>query len=130
MSDRPNYKRLKTIFGAALALGAAVFLLGMTAFFDFRSASIAEWVIAFALASITFSGVFYFGALLIEGSLQKYIISDETVIKGDNVEMVTHTTKTGDAELDRWIDRYAFTRNLFGMSVIPLLILAGLFFFA
>ncbi len=130
MSDGPNYKRLKLIFGTALGLGALVFLLGITLVFDLRSASIAEWVIAFALASITFSGVFYFGALLTEGSLQKYIIEDETVIKGDSVEMVTHMEKTGDAELDRWIDRYAFTRNLFGMSAIPLLILAGLFFFA
>tara|TARA_R110000851_G_scaffold316125_2_gene479026 strand:- start:346 stop:645 length:300 start_codon:yes stop_codon:yes gene_type:complete len=97
---------------------------------QFSKPEIAPVVMSFAFASITFSGLFYFGALLLEGSLQKYILSDETVIKGDNVEMVTKTASSGDAEIDKWIGTYAFTRNLFGMSVIPLLILGGLYLFA
>ena len=95
----------------------------------FRAPEVATAVLAFAFASITFSALFYFGALLTEGSLQKYILRDETVIKGDNVEMVTHTRPAADAETERWVGTYVFTRNLFGMSVIPLLILGYFYFF-
>ena len=97
---------------------------------QFRKPEVAPIVMAIAFASIAFSGLFYFGALLLEGSLQKYILSDDTVIKGDTVEMVTTTTESGDPEIDKWIGTYAFTRNLFGMSLVPVLILIGLYFLA
>jgi hypothetical protein len=97
---------------------------------QFRKPEVAPIVMAFAFASISFSGLFYFGALLLEGSLQKYILSDDTIIKGDNVEMVTRPAESGDAEIDKWIGTYAFTRNLFGMSLVPILILVALYFFA
>lgn len=126
----PNYARLRLLQIGALIAGAGVLLLALWQTGAMAKPEIATIVISFALAAITFSGLFYFGALLTEGSLQKYIIGDETVIKGETVEMVTHTEKTGDPKLDKWIGTYAFTRNLFGMSVIPLLLLAGLYFFA
>jgi hypothetical protein len=103
---------------------AAGFLMGV-----FRKPEVATVVLAFAFAGAAFGGVFYFGALLLEGSLQKYILRDETVIKGDDVKMVTHIASSGDPVIDKWIGTYAFARNLFGMSVIPILILAALFYF-
>ncbi len=134
MADRqgakPNFRRLRRIQVAALIAGAGVLVLSLWLMGQFRKPDIAPIVMAFAFASITFSGLFYFGALLLEGSLQKYILLDDTVIKGDNVEMVTRMAKSGDPEIDRWIGTYAFTRNLFGMSLIPVLILIGLYFLA
>jgi hypothetical protein len=97
---------------------------------QFQQQELVPVVVSFAFAGITFSGLFYFGALLTEGLLQKYIVSDDTVIKGERVEMVTTTASSGDPEIDKWISTYAFTRNLFGMSVTPLLILGGLYLFA
>jgi hypothetical protein len=97
---------------------------------QFRKPELAPIVVAVAFASISFSGLFYFGALLLEGSLQKYILSDDTVIKGGDVDMVTTTAESGDPEIDKWIGTYAFTRNLFEMSLVPILILIGLYFFA
>jgi len=130
MQGKPDFARLRLLQVGALVAGAAVFIVSLWLMGQFREQELAPIVMSFAFASITFSGLFYFGALLLEGSLQKYILSDETVIKGDNVEMVTHTEKTGDPQIDKWIGTYAFTRNLFGMSLVPVLILLGLYFFA
>jgi hypothetical protein len=128
--SRPNFRRLRIIQIASLIVGAGVLILSLWLMGQFRKPEVAPIVMAFAFASISFSGLFYFGALLLEGSLQKYILSDDTVIKGDNVEMVTRTAESGDAEIDKWIGTYAFTRNLFGMSLVPILILVALYFFA
>jgi hypothetical protein len=97
---------------------------------QFRQQERVPFVMRFAFAGITFSGLFYFGALLTEGSVQKYIVSDDTIIKGERVEMVLTTASSGDPEIDKWIGTCTFTRNLFGMSIIPLLILGGLCLFA
>ena len=128
--SRPDFRRLRIIQIASLIVGAGVLILSLWLMGQFRKPEVAPIVMAFAFASISFSGLFYFGALLLEGSLQKYILSDDTVIKGDNVEMVTRTAESGDAEIDKWIGTYAFTRNLFGMSLVPILILIALYFFA
>ena len=130
MDNKPNFLRLRIIQIAALIVGATVFAVSLWLMGQFRKPELAPIVMAFAFASISFSGLFYFGALLLEGSLQKYILSDDTVIKGDNVEMVTTTASSGDPEIDKWIGTYAFTRNLFGMSLVPIVILIGLYFFA
>tara|TARA_R110002073_G_scaffold112624_2_gene249461 strand:- start:911 stop:1303 length:393 start_codon:yes stop_codon:yes gene_type:complete len=130
MDQQPDFKRLHLLQVGALIAGAAVFVLSLWLMGQFRQPELAPFVMSFAFAGITFSGLFYFGALLTEGSLQKYIVSDDTVIKGERVEMVTTTASSGDPEIDQWIGTYAFTRNLFGMSVIPLLILGGLYLFA
>ena len=130
MADKPDFRRLRLIQIVALIVGASVFLVSMWLMGQFRKPELAPMVMAFAFAGISFSGLFYFGALLLEGSLQKYILSDDTVIKGDNVEMVTKTASSGDPEIDKWIGTYAFTRNLFGMSLVPIIILLGLYFFA
>ena len=126
----PDFRRLSLLQIAALIVGAGVLILSLWLMGQFRKPEVAPIVMAFAFASISFSGLFYFGALLLEGSLQKYILSDDTDIKGDNVGMVTRTAKSGDPEIDKWIGTYAFTRNLFGMSLVPILILIGLYFFA
>ena len=128
--SKPNFRRLRIIQIASLIVGAGVLILSLWLMGQFRKPEVAPIVMAFAFASISFSGLFYFGALLLEGSLQKYILSDDTVITGDNVEMVTRTAESGDAEIDKWIGTYAFTRNLFGMSLVPILILIALYFFA
>ncbi|KCZ83585.1 hypothetical protein HAD_13324 [Hyphomonas adhaerens MHS-3] len=134
MADRqgskPNFRRLRRIQVAALIVGAGVLVVSLWLMGQFRKPEVAPIVMAIAFASIAFSGLFYFGALLLEGSLQKYILSDDTVIKGDTVEMVTTTTESGDPEIDKWIGTYTFTRNLFGMSLVPVLILIGLYFLA
>jgi hypothetical protein len=130
MDQKPDFRRLRLLQVGALVAGAAVFALSLWAMGQLRRPELAPLIMCFAFGGITFSGLFYFGALLTEGSLQKYIVSDDTVIKGERVEMVTTTAPSGDPEIDKWIATYTFTRSLFGMSVIPLLILGGLYFFA
>ena len=44
--------------------------------------------------------------------------------------MVTKTRSSGDPRLDGWIDKFVFARNTFGLSVLPLLLLGGVFLFA
>jgi hypothetical protein len=130
MDQKPDFKRLRLLQVGALVAGAAVFFLALWGMGQFARPELAPVIMSFAFGGITFSGLFYCSALLTEGSLQTYIVSDDTVIKGERVEMVTMTGSSGDPEIDRWIATYAFTRNLFGMSIIPLLILGGLYVFA
>lgn len=127
--DKPDFEKLRALRWLALAVGAGVFGASGWLMSIFTRPEVATCALAFAFGGIAFSAVFYFGALLTEGSLQKYLIRDETVIKGDNVEMVTHTRRADDPETERWVGTYVFTRNLFGMSVIPLLILGYFYFF-
>ena len=119
MDQKPDFKRLRLLQVAALVAAATVFFFSLWAMGQFRRPELAPFIMSFAFGGIMFSGLFYFGAF-----------SDDTVIKGERVEMVTTTASSGDPEIDKWIGTYAFTRNLFGMSVIPLLILGGLYFFA
>jgi len=122
----PDFKKLRTIQIIAVLDAVTVLLVALFFMGQFSDPELAPVVIAIALAAITFGAVFYFGCLIFEPSLQKYIKEDRTVIKGETVEMVTDTHSSGDALIDEWVNRYVFARNLFGMSVIPLLIFAGL----
>lgn len=131
MSDgkTPNYKTLRIIQIAAVMDALTVLVVALYFMGQFSEPELAPIVIAVALAGITFGAVFYFGCLIFEPSLQQYIAGDRTVIKSDTVEMVTDTHSSGDPEIDEWVNRYVFARNIFGMSVIPLLILGGLYLF-
>lgn len=130
MDQKPDFKRLRLLQVGALVAGAAVFFAALWGMGQFARPELAPIIMSLAFGGTAFSGLFYLSALLTEGSLQKYIVSDDTVIKGEHVEIVTTTASSGDPEIDRWIGTYAFTRNLFGMSVIPLLILGALYVFA
>lgn len=123
-----DFGKLRTLMLAAISVGLGVlayFLWKLDVFSDFQ---IGWAVLALGLAAIAWSAVFYFGCLAIAGSMTGYIVSDDTVIKGDNVELVSKTRTSGDARLDAWIDKFVFARNTFGMSVLPLLILIWLYF--
>jgi len=128
--DKPDFKRLRTLQLIAVFAGVLALLLSLYLMNQFSKPELAPIVISLALTGIAFSAVFYFGCLFFEGSLQRYIVSDDTVIKGESVDMVTTTEESGDDEIDEWVRRYVFARNLFGMSVIPLLIFAWLFWFS
>ncbi len=125
--SRPDLARLRHIQVTAVIVGAIVLGLSLYLMGQFSQPELAPIIIAVALTGIGFSAVFYFGCLLFEGSLQKYIVSDETEIKGSNVDMVTTTAESGDSEIDEWVGRYVFARNLFGLSVIPLVLLGAVF---
>jgi hypothetical protein len=126
MDRQPAFKSLCLRQVGGLIAGAAVFVLSLWLIGQLRQQDLVPFVMSFAFAGITFSGLFYFGALLTEGSLQKYIVSDDTVIKGERVEMVTTTASSGD----RQIGTYTITRDLFGMSIIPVRTLGGRYLFA
>ncbi|MEO1100671.1 MAG: hypothetical protein AAFW65_02375 [Pseudomonadota bacterium] len=130
MAEHPDYGRLRVIQITAVIVGVVTLGVSLFVFGQFSKPEIAPIVICVALAGFGFGAVFYFGCLLFEGSLQKYIVSDDTVIKSETVELVTTTETSGDGRIDEWVNRYVFARNLFGMSLIPLLILGGLYIFA
>lgn len=126
---RPDFSklslvRLVAVSDAVLAFGISYWL--MTGFEGF------DWVVAvicLAIAAFVYGGVFYFGCLIFAPRLKDYIVSDDTEIKGQTVEMVTMTRPAGDAETDRWVASFVFARNLFGMAIVPILLLGGLYFF-
>jgi len=124
--NTPNFKTLRIIQVAAVIDALTVLFISLYFMGQFSKPELAPIVISFALASITFGAVFYFGCLIFEPSLNKYIKEDRTVIKSETVEMVTDTYSSGDAEVDEWVNRFVFARNIFGMSIIPLLIFVGL----
>ncbi len=125
----PDFRKLKALRLIALVMGAGMFGLSCWLMGVFIRPDLVTFVLAFALAAVTFGAVFYFGALLFERSLKDYLVRDRTVIKGDTVDMVTETRSSGDTETDRWVRTYVFSRNLFGLSLLPLAILVWLYFF-
>lgn len=123
-----DFGRLRTLMLIAVLAGAAVLLVSLWLLGQFNDFEVGWAVMALAFGAIAWSAVFYFGCLVLEGSLTGYIVSDDTEIKGERVEMVTKTRSSGDDRLDGWISQFVFARNTFGMAVIPLLILVGLYF--
>lgn len=125
----PNFKRLRIIQICAVTDALLVSLIALYLMGQFSKPELAPIIICMAIAGMTFGAIFYFGCLIFEPSLQKYIKEDRTVIKSETVEMVTDTYKSGDELIDEWVNRFVFARNIFGMSILPMLILAGLYFF-
>lgn len=123
-----DFGALRTLMMASVLAGAAVFVLTLWQLDQFKAFDLGWSVLAFAFGVIIWSAVFYFGCLIMAGSLTSYIERDDTKIKGDTVEMVTETRSSGDARLDAWVGRFVFARNTFGLSVLPVLILVGLYF--
>lgn len=125
-----DFGKLRAMMWLAVSVGAVVLLVSLWMLGQFREFQIGWAVMAFAFASIAWSATFYFGCLVVEGSLTDYIVSDDTVVKSETVEMVTKTRSSGDPRLDGWIDKLVFARNTFGLSILPLLLLGGVFLFA
>lgn len=129
-STNVDFGKLRMIQIAALLEGATVFVVVL---FLFNQLPPSDWVIglmAFALAGIFYGAAFYFGCLLLVPKLNDYIIGDRTVIKGSDVTMETDLQETENPELNKWINSYAFARNLFGMGILPVVLLIGLYLFA
>lgn len=125
-----NYARLRIIQLIALSDAAAAFFLML---YFLKQLPPTDWVlvlIAFALASILFGAIFYFGCLLAVPQMKQYVLDDRTVIRGSSVDMVTDIAQTNDPRLNRWIGTYSFARSLFGLGIVPVVLLVGLYFFA
>lgn len=121
--NKPNYSLLKLIRLVAVSDGVLVFGISYYLMTSFEGFDLVPGIISLALAGAVYGGTFYFGGLIFAPSLKDYIVSDDTKISGSNVEMVTTLRPSGDPELDRWIKSFTFARNLFGMAIIPILIL-------
>lgn len=127
--DGPNYRhlrliRLVAISDGLLACALAYFL--MTGFNEY------DWlmaVISFVVGATVHGAVVYSGCMIFAPDLAGYVVSDDTKIGGSNVEMVTTVRDSGDERIDAWVRYYVNARNLFGMSILPLVLLAGLFWF-
>ncbi len=128
-SKELNIQNLNLGWRISLGLGFVSFLSGLIVLKQFTSPDLVTIVIIFAISAIIFSFVFFVWCLIFAQELGSFVQSDETEVKGTTVNMVTTISESGDANIDRWVQRYVFTRNMFGLSVIPLLILAGLVLF-
>ncbi len=129
MSKKLNFQKLNRGWFIALGLGFLSFSSGLITWKQFSNPEFVTIVIMFAVSAIIFSATFFFWCLIFSPKLGRFIESDDTEIEGPTVKMVTKVSKSGDADIDHWVKRYVFARNMFGLSVIPLLILGGLFVF-
>ena len=101
-----DFGALRTLMMASVLAGAAIFVLTLWQLDQFKAFDLGWSVMAVAFGVILWSAVFYFGCLIMAGSLTSYIERDDTEIKGDTVEMVTKTRSSGDARLDAWVGRF------------------------
>ena len=124
----PDPRRLSHLWwgailsGLLIALASAV-LFGLPARWEWVPA-----ILSLAIGAAAFGGLFFIACNLI-GVRFEARVRDETRIRGQTVEHVTHVTETGEAQTDKWLSRYVFARNLFGGLIMPLLILAAVFLF-
>ena len=123
-----DFSRLGNMMRVALLVGAGVLAITLLLFNQFNDFDLGASAMAVAFGVIAWSATFYFGCLAVAGSLTDYIVGDDTEIIGSNVEHVTRTRSSGDDRLDGWIDQFVFARNTFGLSILPMLILVGLYF--
>ncbi len=130
MEKQINFHRLKTAWIMALGAGALTFVGAAWHWGQIAKPELVPLVIIFASASLVFSAVFFLACRIIAPGLGALIREDETRVEGATVKMVTHIEETGDAPLDQWVKRYVFARNMFGLAIVPLIVLAGLFLFA
>jgi len=121
--------RLQLLWYGAIAGGVFVTLAGALIAGFPGSTDWFPMVIAIALGAAVFGGTFFIGAN-IAGTAFESRVQDETQVRGANVEHLTHVDPTGDAEMDAWLERYVWARNLFGALLIPLIILGGLLLFS
>lgn len=115
---------LASILAGLATLGAGLWLAGLP--------SHTEWILVFiaiAVGAAVFSGMFFLGTNLMGVRLEARV-HDETEITGANVAHITHIDPLEDDAANRWLERYVFTRNLFGGLLVPIAILGALFLFA
>lgn len=124
---KPDTSRLPLARTIAVLDGLAAGALAWYFMNGFREIDLVSVVISLAAAGIVYGGTFYGLALALAPGLHRYIVSDDTKISGQTVDLVTTTRGSGDADLDRWVESFVFARNLFGMSLIPLALLGAVF---
>ena len=125
---KPDFRRLSHLWWGSAVSGI---LIALTSGVLFGLPSRWDWfpaIISLAIGAAAFGGLFFIACNLI-GVRFETRVRDETKIRGQSVEHVTHVTETGEAETDKWLSRYVFARNLFGGLIVPLLIFAALFIF-
>ncbi len=126
----PSLDRLRLLWRWSLVAGGLVLVLALWRMGQFRAPELAPLALAFAFAAIAFHGAFYAACALFAPGLHRYIAYDETEIRGYQVDWVTRADAGGDSELQRWLDRWVFARNTFGLGLVPLIILGALYLFA
>ena len=124
-----NIRLLNRAWQISLGIGILIFVIGLFFWKQFSNPKLVTIIILFAVSAIIFSALFFFWCIFFAPELGRFIKSDDTQVNGPTVKMVTTISHSGNANIDGWVERYVFTRNLFGLSVIPLLILGGLFVF-
>ena len=128
-NDRPGLHVLVRLWWASITGGVLVALACATLFGVWRDWDWFPAFISLAIGATAFSGMFFLSTNL-AGIQFETRLRDETVIRGSNVDHVTHVERTGEADTDKWLARYVFARNMFGALLVPLLILAGVFVFS
>lgn len=126
---RPDFRRLSHLWWGAIVSGL---LITLTSGILFDLLSRWEWIlaiIALALGAAAFGALFFIACNLV-GVRFESRVRDETKIRGQSVDHITHVAETGESETDKWLSRYVFARNLFGGLIVPLAIFAGLFIFS
>ena len=126
----PNTKRLWTIAfisGAIAVLGASAFFFQISAY---TTLNWVWWLIIGTLTMILYGIAFYFGVILFENTLEKYIASDTFKRKHKWIDVETETRPAETAKLDGWVSHYVFARTMLAMGILPVIACIYLFFFA
>lgn len=124
-----DLQKLSTYWKICLGISLIAFLVALYASGQFAKPELVMIVMIFAGASILYSTLFFIACRLAAPDLSSFIVDDETKVKGPTVVMETTLLETPDAEINKWVSRYAFARNTFGLAIIPLLLLGGVFLF-
>jgi len=123
----PNRSRLRVISGGAAVIGI---LAGGLFYNQIRLGAELGWVwwvMLVTLCVIVYSICFYFGVIIFENTLERYIVSDTFKKKNKWIDVETETAPSGDDNIDAWVAHYKFTRIMFAMGLLPLLAMIYLF---
>lgn len=126
----PNRRRLW-----AIVVGAGVIALaaGLAFWSQIESGGGMGWigyVIVATLSVIIYAIAFYFGVIMFENTLEKYIVSDTFKKKNKWIDVETETRTSDDEKIDAWVKHYVFARQFFAIGILPVLASIYLFWFA
>lgn len=127
----PNPKRLRAIVAGASLIAL---IWGAVFYLQIRQDADMNWIWWLMIGTLTmmmYGTAFYFGVLMFENTLEKYIVSDDITPKRDGyLEIETETRPAESKSLDVWVSHYVFARRMFGVGLLPMIACVYLFFFA
>ncbi|MEL6317798.1 MAG: hypothetical protein AAFR16_09205 [Pseudomonadota bacterium] len=127
---KPSIGRLRTLWRASIAAGAAAFALALLWAYAETDFDWIWWVMAFGVGAVAYNAAFAALCAIWAPSIAGFVLEEDTEVRGDDVVHVVRHSETGDEGYDFYIRAYAAARGaaIAALSMAVLIAVALIFF--